>query len=111
MELRTIIRNSVYFGVGAISMTREKVEEVVAELVKKGEMTRGEGKRFSDEVIRSIERARKDIDSRIQKGTRKATEALNLVTQDEIKRLERRINRLRSDLRKVKEEPRGKKKR
>jgi polyhydroxyalkanoate synthesis regulator phasin len=110
MDLRTIIRNSVYFGVGAVSMTREKVEELIGDLVRRGELSSGEGKRFSDELTRSIEKARKDLDARIRSGTRKAAEALDLVTRDDIRRLDRRIDRLGADLRKWTPETDGKKK-
>jgi polyhydroxyalkanoate synthesis regulator phasin len=112
MDLRTIMRNSLHFGIGAISMTREKVDELVSELVKKGEMTKGEGKRLADEVTGVIDRAKKEIDTHIHNGTRKAAEALNLVTMDELKKLDRKINRLRADLRKLSAESpaKGKKK-
>ncbi len=109
MDLRTIMRNSLYFGIGAISMTREKVEETVSELVKKGEMTRGEGRRFTDEVTKSIDKAKKEIDARIQKGTKKAAEALNLVTREELKKLERKVSRLSNELKK--QSPSSKRKR
>ena len=101
MDFKAVIRNSLHFGVGAISSTREKVEEIVAELVKKGDLTRVEGVRFADEVTRSIDKAKKEIDNQVQKGTRKAAEALNLVTQDDLKKLDRKISRLRSDMKKM----------
>ncbi len=110
MDLRTIMKNSLYFGIGAISMTREKVEEVVSDLVKRGEMTKGEGKRLTDEVTRAVDRARKEIDSQIHKGTKKTAEALNLVTMDELKKLDRKIDRLRVELRKLSAEAAAKKK-
>ena len=109
MDLRSIMRNSLYFGIGAISMTREKVEELVSELVKKGEMTKGEGRRFAEEVTKSVDKARKEIDNQIQKGTKKATEALNLATRDELKRLERKIKKISGDLKKLSMGSQGKK--
>jgi polyhydroxyalkanoate synthesis regulator phasin len=101
MDLRTIMRNSLYFGIGAISMTREKVEETVSELVKKGEMTRGEGKHFAEEVTKSVDKARKEIDKQVQMGTKKTAKALNLVTREELKKLERKITKLNSELKKL----------
>jgi polyhydroxyalkanoate synthesis regulator phasin len=89
-------------------MTREKVEETVSELVKKGEMTKGEGKRFTDEVTKSIDKAKKEIDARIQTGTKKAAEALNLVTRDELKKLERKVTRLSNELKKQRPTPKKK---
>jgi len=101
MDFKTVIRNSLHFGVGAISSTRERVEEIISELVRKGELTRVEGVRFTEEITRSIDKAKKEIDNQIQKGTRKAAEALNLVTQDDLKKLDRKISRLRSDMKKM----------
>jgi polyhydroxyalkanoate synthesis regulator phasin len=89
-------------------MTREKVEETVSELVKKGEMSKGEGKRFTDEVTKSIDKAKKEIDTRIHTGTKKAAEALNLVTRDELKTLERKVTRLSNELKKQRPTPKRK---
>lgn len=109
MDLRTIVRDSFFFGIGAISMTREKVEELVSELVKRGEMTRGEGKRLAEELTGAIDRARKEIDRQISKGTKSAAEALNLVTREEMKELERKVARLNEDLKMFRSKPSGKK--
>jgi polyhydroxyalkanoate synthesis regulator phasin len=103
-DLGTMVRNSLYFGIGAISLTRERVEELVGDLIKKGEMSSKEGKRFSEEVTDSIDRARKEIDERVRRRTRKAAEALNLVTRDELVKIDRKVSRLRSDLRKLSKE-------
>jgi polyhydroxyalkanoate synthesis regulator phasin len=109
MDLRSIMRSSLYFGIGAISMTRERAEEFVSELVKKGEISKGEGSRFVDEVTKSVDKARKEIDIQVHKGTKKAAAALNLVTRDELKKLERKISKMGRDLKKLSADSQGKK--
>ncbi|MDD4569988.1 MAG: hypothetical protein PHE70_07695, partial [Tepidanaerobacteraceae bacterium] len=39
-----MLRQMLYAGIGLAAVTKEKAEEVIAELVKKGEISKDEGK-------------------------------------------------------------------
>ena len=54
-----LIKKTMYLGVGLAYMTKEKVEEISQELIKKGELSATEGKEFIDDLTQKSEEARK----------------------------------------------------
>jgi polyhydroxyalkanoate synthesis regulator phasin len=65
----SVIKNIVYLGIGMASLTREKIEEAVEELVKRGEVASGDRGKAIDELQQRAHAAaaevRKVVDERI----------------------------------------------
>jgi len=53
------IDNAILAGLGAITLTREKAEEIVDTLIKKGEVARGDRKMAVDDLVSKAEDAAK----------------------------------------------------
>ena len=71
------IKKFVLMGIGAAAMTVEKSQQMVDELVKKGELTVEQGKELNQELKRNV---RKTIDEAAEK---KVTEEKKEVTLEE----------------------------
>ena len=55
-----LFKKAVLMGLGAITLTKEKVEQIVDELIKKGELTEGErSKAIRDFLLKAQEQDRK----------------------------------------------------
>lgn len=78
-------------GIGAAVSTKEQIEKTVDSLVKKGEVSKEESKELINQWVEKGEQARQDIDEVIKARVNQALTSLNLVTKDEFKKLERRI--------------------
>ena len=84
-NMESIIKKFLLGGIGLASLTREKLEEIVNELVKRGELSEDQRALFV-----------KDMLSRAKKSERPAEEPMS--KEDKIKALEAKIAALQSEL-------------
>ncbi len=64
-DISDMIRKMGLFSIGVISITQEKLEEFTQEMIKKGDMSREEGKKFVREVLSEREKQAKEIEDKI----------------------------------------------
>jgi len=88
------IKKSLLTGIGLTLMTKDKVEELGKELVERGEMSEKEGKEFIDELVKKSEKARKDLDAKIERLVQDAIEKTNVATKKDIEKLAARLEQL-----------------
>lgn len=81
-------------GLGAAITTKEQIEKTVDALVKKGEVNKDESKELISQWVERGEQAKQEIDDIIKTRVNQALTSLNLVTKEEFKELERRIQAL-----------------
>ena len=93
-------RKGMHMGFGLMSLTREKVEEFMDELVKRGELSEKEGREAVDELVKKSKEMKKDMESRIEKAVNEALDATNLVTKDDMAKLKRRVTALEKAVKK-----------
>lgn len=81
---------SITIGLGLLLYSREKVEELVEELVGKGEVAKKDARQFAGELMQRGEEQREELKKLIQSEVAKALDHVNvaqkgdLVTKDEI---------------------------
>ncbi len=81
---------SINIGLGLLLYSREKVEELVEELVGKGEVAKKDARQFAGELMQRGEEQREELKKLIQNEVIKALDHVNvaqkgdLVTKDEI---------------------------
>ena len=89
-----LMKNVLYAGVGAAFLTKEKIEELKADLVEKGNLSREEGKQFVDDLIKKSEKAKDELELWINKRVEEQVKRLNLATSDEVAELRRKVEEL-----------------
>jgi polyhydroxyalkanoate synthesis regulator phasin len=82
-------------GLGAVSMTKEKAEQIFDEYVKKGEAQRGNKNGFVKELLETAEKARADMEKLISEQVKKAIAANPIATKEDIKRIEQKLDKIR----------------
>ena len=60
--MKDLIKRSLLLGLGAASATKEKVDKVVRQLVKKRAITQKDGKWLADKVLKEISKHRKRLE-------------------------------------------------
>ncbi|MCK4993764.1 MAG: phasin family protein [Candidatus Omnitrophica bacterium] len=93
-----VLKDFVNLGLGALVMTKEKAEEVVNELVKKGEVGQDEGKELINELIEKGEKSKKEIEDQIEKTVKNVVGKLDISTKKEIEELKSEIEELKKKL-------------
>jgi polyhydroxyalkanoate synthesis regulator phasin len=98
------INNVILAGLGALSLTREKAEEIVDNLIKRGEVSKGDRKVAIDDLIaKAEEQAKKFTDTMKQKAS-----SLRGVRRDEYDSMRQELESLRRSLDELKEKLAGK---
>jgi polyhydroxyalkanoate synthesis regulator phasin len=93
-EMSEMIRKMGLFSVGVISLTQEKAEEFTQEMIKKGEMSREEGKKFVREVLSEKEKQVKDLEDKINDKVENVMTKSGVVMKSDISALEKKIEEL-----------------
>lgn len=86
---------SINLGLGLLVYSREKVEELVEELVSKGEVAKKDARQFAGELVKRGEEQREELKKLIQNEVIIALDHVNvakkddLITQNEIREIVR----------------------
>jgi len=86
-----IIKKALFLGIGAASVTREKVEEIVDELIKRGEVAKNERSQVVKDFLNKVEDQEKAVMKKIEQEVEKAVTKLNIATKKDIEKLEKKI--------------------
>ena len=97
-EISDILRKMGLFGIGVISLTKEKVEELSRELIQKGDLTQEEGKKFVHDVLSEKEKQVKDIEKQVNDKVQEFINKSGIVTKKDTQALEKRIEELEKKL-------------
>lgn len=81
-------------GLGAISMTREKAENIFDEYVSRGTAEKEARSGFVKEVMDSAERTRSELEKMISEQVQQTVTALHLASQEDIERIEKKLDQL-----------------
>ncbi|MGS0744644.1 phasin family protein [Syntrophomonas erecta subsp. sporosyntropha] len=90
----SMMKKALYLGLGIFSVTRERAEKMVSELVEKGEMTRDEAKQVIDDMVTRGEEEKEGMRKMVQEEVDKLKKELPLVSRGELEALQVRIEAL-----------------
>lgn len=93
-EMSELIRKMGLFSVGVFSLTQEKVEEFTQEMIKKGDISREEGKKFVKDVLSEKEKQINDLEDKINENVEKVIKKSGVVMKSDIAALEKKIEEL-----------------
>ena len=102
-EISEIFRKMALFGIGAIAISQEKIEEFTQEMVKKGEMNREEGKKFVMEVLSEKDRQRKEVEEKIGKKVKEVIENSGVAMKKDTEDLSRRMGKIEATFERLKQ--------
>jgi polyhydroxyalkanoate synthesis regulator phasin len=81
-------------GLGFAIVSKEQIEKVVDELVKKGDLSASESKDIIKELIQKGEEQQQEINTKLRDQVQKILDELNIPSRADINRLEKRIAEL-----------------
>ncbi len=96
--MQDILKKAVSLGLGVLLSSKEKIEEVVNELVKKGDIGQEEGKDLVNEMIEKGKTSMNEIEGQVEKIVKGVAEKLNFPTRKEFNELKSEIEQLKEKL-------------
>jgi polyhydroxyalkanoate synthesis regulator phasin len=90
-DLSEYIKKIGLLGLGLAVITKEKADELAAELVEKGEMNSEDSQAFVSDLVKKSEKQKTELEKKINIEIKKAVAKFDLATKEDIKKLEKRI--------------------
>jgi len=96
------LKQFLYAGMGLASLTTEKVQSTLDELVEKGKISDSEAKKVAEDVIANLNGKREDFEDKLGDIVGNVAEKLNYVKREDYENLQKRVKDLESELAKSK---------
>ena len=85
--MTSLFEKGLLVGIGLLSMTREKAQEVIDELSNEGNVQKSEIKEWVDQLSNRGEEERQALRKLIREETKKVLDEMGLVTKEDIQKL------------------------
>lgn len=93
-----LFEKAVLTGLGALSLTQKKAEEIITELKEKYKLSEEEGKAFLDKVQGMAKEGRERVAEIADTEVKKVIDRVGLVPREEYDRLQKRVDELEKRL-------------
>jgi len=89
-----IIRKAMLLGLGVLSLTKEKAEEMVDELIKRGEVSREEKFKMVDKLLKEAEKQEEELTGKINETAQKLITKMGLATKKDLDDISKRLEEI-----------------
>lgn len=96
-----LVEKTLLTAVGAMTLSQQKAEEVLAELRKKLNISEEEGKNFLKKVQETAQKNQEELQSLAQEEVRKACDRMGVVTTEELEKLKKKVAQLEKKLKEM----------
>lgn len=93
-----LFEKAVLTGIGALSLTQKKGEELLSDLKEKYKFSEEEGKAFIEKIQGIAKETRDKITEAAETEVKKTVERIGLVPKDEYEKLKQRVEELEKKL-------------
>lgn len=100
--MESLFKKFIYTGIGLVSITKERLQKNIDELVSNQKLSKEEGKKIVDDVMEKTESKRGELESQFRKISEEVMERFNFATSKEMEALKRRVEALEIRLDKMK---------
>ena len=92
--MEDLFKKFLYTGVGFVSMTAEKLQESIDELVGKGKISRDEGRKIIDDFMGSAESRKEEFEQKLKEAAENVLDKFAFVGKSEFEDLVKRVEEL-----------------
>lgn len=89
-----LIEKTILAGIGALSLTQQKAEELIDELQKQFNLTEEKGRELLSKIQETAKENQNRLEEMARDEVRKASERLGLVTVEEFEKLRKKVHQL-----------------
>ena len=93
-----LIKKGVFTGIGLLSLTKDKVEELAQEFVEKGKMSKQEGEQFVSDLLKRSEESKQEIRKQVEASLAKLVDKMDLASKADIAALHEELAEIKAKL-------------
>lgn len=92
------LKDAMLFGVGLVSMSKEKIESTLENLSKEWKTSEPEGRKMVEDLLKESENAKKKVEASITEKVNEAVSKIPIATKADIEALGKRLEKLEKAL-------------
>ncbi len=96
-----LLEKTMLTAVGAVTMSQQKAEELLAELRQKLNVSEEEGKSFLKKVQEAAQENQQKLEELAQEEVKKACDRMGVVTEEEFDKLKKKVVQLEKKLKEM----------
>ncbi len=100
--MRESVRKLGLIGAGLWAMTEEKIDELVKDLVDKGDISKEEGKKVIQDMVDESKKQKVDLEKKISEKIQDSISKADIFTRKDMHELESRLRTLEEEIERVK---------
>ena len=100
--MKDLLQKAWFFGLGLVDATKEKVEELVQEMVRRGEITQQEGPEAMKQLLNKARQAQATLVDKVKELVNKALAEARPAKAADLEALEKRLAALEEEVKKLK---------
>jgi polyhydroxyalkanoate synthesis regulator phasin len=93
-----LVKKAMFTGIGVMSLTKEKVEEIAGEFVAKGKLSEQEGKNLVNDLLERSEESKGEVKKQIEAVVKSTLVKMDIATKTDIDALKSDLAGLRDSL-------------
>lgn len=98
MEKEDFWRKAWFFGLGLANFTRAKIEALVEDMIKRGEISQQERSQAVEEILGRLETAQEAFFEKVKEVVYKAVHDLKLARTEDLEALAKRVDAIEKEL-------------
>lgn len=88
------VRKVLLAGLGTLELTEEKLEKVMRDLIKRGELTEQEARTLAEQWKQRLATRREELQHETREAVQRALRGFNVATRQELEALTKRVEEL-----------------
>ncbi len=97
------LKKGFFAGIGAVLLTKDKIEQFTDKLVKEAKMSREDAQRLTDDLVKDGEGQWADLENRVLETVKKGVGKLDIGKRSELEALRGRVENLEKRLQMMEE--------
>ncbi|MFQ5823146.1 MAG: phasin family protein [bacterium] len=101
MESQSILKKTMLASLGIYSLTKEKAQDIMNDLVKRGELSEDEGPKFVKAIMDRADEEVTHLKKLVEKQVNQTISKIKPSYEEEFKKLHQKIDRLTKEVEKL----------
>lgn len=90
-----LVKKMVFASIGLVLKTKDEVEEMARDFVKKAELSENEGKKFINDFLKRYDESREKLEEKVEKSVKDVLNRSSLATKEELADIKEEIKKIK----------------
>ena len=93
-----LVKKAMFTGLGVMSLTKEKVEEIAGEFVAKGKLSEQEGKKLVQDILERSEESKGELKKQIELAVQTTLAKMDIATKSDMEGIKDELAELKESM-------------